>query len=48
MQRITFGLNCYHCGAGTAGCGTSFDSKGAGVVQISERESTAGCVVRDF
>ncbi len=48
MQRITFGLNCYMCGAGTDGCGTSFNSNGAGVTQVSDKESTARCVVRDF
>ncbi|CAF1086348.1 unnamed protein product [Rotaria sordida] len=40
VQRNTFGLNCYTCGVGTDGCGTSFNSKGSGVMQVSATLNT--------
>jgi hypothetical protein len=48
VQRTTFALNCYVCVAGTDGCGTSFNPKGAGVIQVAQSASTAGCYVRSL
>jgi hypothetical protein len=47
-QRTSFALNCYDCSAGTDGCGGSFKSGGAGVVQTTQTAAAAGCAVCSF
>jgi hypothetical protein len=45
LQQTAFGLKCYDCARGTGGCGKSFDSKGAGVIEDSAPGPNITCVV---
>ncbi|CAF1014672.1 unnamed protein product [Rotaria sordida] len=40
VQHNTFGLTCHVCARGSDGCGTSFNSKGAGVYQLTGTSTT--------
>lgn len=46
-EQKVVGLNCYHCAFGRDGCGTSFNSKGSGVIQQTSSSYTY-CVVKDY
>ncbi|CAF1200387.1 unnamed protein product [Adineta ricciae] len=35
IQYNASGLTCYHCEFGREGCGSSFNAKGAGVIQLT-------------
>lgn len=45
IQRTTFGIKCYDCNRGTDGCGKSFSSKGAGVIEDFGPEQNLTCIV---
>ncbi|CAF2074496.1 unnamed protein product [Rotaria magnacalcarata] len=48
IQQTAFGLKCYDCNRGTDGCGISFNSKGAGVIEDAATESNIQCVVSSY
>ncbi|CAF3066949.1 unnamed protein product [Rotaria socialis] len=44
IQQTVFCLKCYDCNRGTDGCGISFKSKGAGVIEDAATQSSVQCV----